>query len=353
MDTITDYDRYLDGLMANCQRSVQSSYDQPQSFHIQYYPSPQSFNEARKAVYPQSISRGLLATTATPATSISGEKPPAAIGPHPNIGQNVLPAADALRFASSRNLSLGASSPLPFDPLSSSTIASSTSSSTLQNTHHQTALSDHAVPRQGTLKAHIQTESEKETDMCYRYMRQHDLKKELKRRGLRCGGPNGDLVKRLEEDDEFQAEVRTAENYDTMNPEDIHSLCIRRSISSNGTDLELRDRLKTHDNRRYGFEAAEPRLNPLILPSRPLSPQEDNDCREMREERRLAPGVKNKPMGVTETAETSEQTPERGTPAISKDFVGFKPINGTLPGQNIHQECNACGKSKVCSIPTI
>ena len=138
-----------------------------------------------------------------------------------------------------------------------------------------------------------------------------------------------------------------------MNPEDIHSLCIRRSISSNGTDLELRDRLKTHDNRRYGFEAAEPGLNPLILPSRPLSPQEDNDSREMREERRLTPGVKNKPMGVTETAETSEQTPERGTPAISEDFVGFNPINGTLPGQNIHQECNACGKSKVCSILTI
>ena len=85
----------------------------------------------------------------------------------------------------------------------------------------------------------------------YKNMPQTVMSEELKRRGLKSGGPNLDLVKRLEQDDAFQATPRTAENYDTMDPKYIQSLCVTRSISSQGETSVLRDRLKAHDKREY------------------------------------------------------------------------------------------------------
>ena len=189
--------------------------------------------------------------------------------------------------------------------------------------------------------------------MCYRDLSQRTMKKELRRRGLVCGGLNADLIKRLEKDDIFQAKARTAEDYNTMDPEDVHSLCVRRSIPSNGTNSMLRDRLKAYDERRFGIEAPGPRLRPLIPPSGLVPALAVKGSREMLEEEPLVPSLKDKSTRMTRIAETIGQAAETVTPAIPKDYVGFKPTTGMLPGRNIHKVGDGCHKSKVCYIPEI
>ena len=124
--------------------------------------------------------------------------------------------------------------PPPFVPLSQSSMVNLATACPSQNNPNPTLPIGNAVPGQ---------------QMHYRHMGQRPLKKELKKRGLLCGGLLADIVKRLEKDDKFQASVRTAEDYDTMNSKDMRALCVSRSIPIDGTDTLRRDRLKAHDKR--------------------------------------------------------------------------------------------------------
>lgn len=179
------------------------------------------------------------------------------------------------------------------------------------------------------------------------------MRKELKARGLLCHGPNADLVKRLEKDDIFQATPRTAENYDTVNPKDIHNLCVRRSIPSQGTISSLEDRLEAHDRREIGIEDAVPSFIPLTVSSGPLPALEVKASQEMLEEEPLVRTVKDEPSSVTEVVKMFEETAE--TVALTKPIQSMecKPMFGMLLGQNIHRACSECRSSHVSSIPTI
>ena len=189
--------------------------------------------------------------------------------------------------------------------------------------------------------------------MSYKYMPQRTLKKELKTRGLKCGGMNADLIKRLEKDDMLQAEARTVEDYNTMNPEDVHSLCVRRSLPSNGPDSLRRERLKAYDERRFGIEVPRLRLRPGIMPSGPVPALANKHSREMLDEKPLVPSGKDKPTMLTRRAEIIRQAAETVTFATPKDDVGSKPTPSMVPGQNIHKAGDGCRKSVVCSLFTI
>lgn len=189
--------------------------------------------------------------------------------------------------------------------------------------------------------------------MSYKYLPQGTLKKELKRRGLKCGGMNADLIKRLEKDDMFQAEARTVEDYNTMNPEDVHSLCVRRSLPSNGPDSLRRERLKAYDERRFGREVPGLRLRPGILPSGPVSALPNKDSREILDEKSLVPTGKDKPTQLTRRVEMIGQAAETVTSAMPKDDNELKPTSSMLPAQNICKAGDGCCKSGVCILFTI
>ena len=195
-------------------------------------------------------------------------------------------------------------------------------------------------------------EPDKELHMRYSHLPQRTMKKELLRRGLLCAGINADLARRLKLDDTFQAKARTAEDYDTMDPTEILRLCKCRFIPTKGTDLMRRDRLKAHDKRKYGIEAAGSRMSPLLLPRGPVSSLNKKSSQGMREEKRLVPIVKNGPNPVTGNAETIRQVAETVTPAMPEDDVGLKAIQHPLPHQIIQEEGNERRKSKVCWSPT-
>ena len=215
---MTDYNKYLDGLMSSCQRIVEQSYHQAQ--YIPQYLASQS-----------SIKLG-----------------------QPAIPENPLPAASP-----------------PAD-----------SAPVIQAAPGQMA-------REG-----LQNGPDQEAHLRYEKMSWRTMSNELNRRGLICGGTHAELVKRLETDDELQAETRTAVDYEKMDRKDLSSLCTRRSLPSQGTDLLLRNRLKTYDERRLVMEGAN------------------------------WPGS-----------------------ALKVDSVELDARKGMQPGQIIHKACNACRKGKV------
>lgn len=388
---MTDYDSYLNSLMADCQRSVQRPSHQPQYPHI----GPQNFATPPTPLPSYTFKEGLtvaprpcisaeppaiIAATASytprnvPSAAIAPQRsipkdlplariphrpgipktiPRPAVDPHTIVNKKVLPAVTAPRSAISGNPSPAATAPSPFVPLFPLPIASSISACDLQNNHESTGPIGHAEARQDTSKGCINGLPEKRLRLRYQNLSQDAMRKELKARGLICHGQNADLVKRLERDDEFQAKPRTAENYDKMNSKDIRSLCFRRFIPSHGTTSSLRGRLKAHDNRINGRGAAVPGLSPLIVPSGPLSTPELKGSREVLEEKPLVQTVNDGSASMIETTERSGETAEKVALAQPLKSVVFKPMNFIEPRQTIHKACSECRKSKVGGAPTI
>lgn len=266
-----------------------------------------------------------------------------------NVNQNVPPpAANPSRSAISRNFSSRATSCPPFVAVLQPPAVTSLPACVTQNTHEPNTLFDHALPGQQICKGGVEIELGKEVHTSYKYLPQRTLKKELKTRGLKCGGINADLIKRLEKDDLFQAEARTVEDYNTMSPEDVHSLCVRRSLPSNGPASLLKERLKAYDKRRFGIEVPGLRYRPGILPSGSVPALPNRDSRGMLDEEALVPTGKDKPTQLTRRAEIIRQAAETVTSAMPKDDNGVKPTSSMLPGQNIHKAGDGCSKSGVC-----
>lgn len=390
-ETMTDYNMYLGGLMADCQRSVQRPSHPPEhpTIPTQHFATPStplpsySFEEPQTIAPRPCIFRNLPSTAADPAAYTSRNIPPAgtafrpyvskhltlpAAGPrpyatkdrppaadtdHPNVNKNVPPAATASRSAISRNPLPVPTAPSPFVPLFQLPIVNSISACAPQKIHEPTTPIGQAAPRQDTRKGCSKEEPIKVFPIRYKNLTQSAMREELRARGLLCHGKNSDLVERLEKDDEFQAKPRTAENYDTLSPEDTCSLCVRRCIPSQGLVSSLKDRLKAHDKRRNETDAAVPGLSPSIVSRELLSALEVKVSQEMPEEKQLVQKAKNELASVTETAEKIDHTAE--TVALTKPMkrVEHKPINDMLLGQNIHKACNDCHNRHVSSIPTI
>ena len=386
---MTDYNSYLNSLMADCQKSVERPAYQPQYSHIaaQYFattrtPLPSyTFKEGQTVAPRPCISTkppAMIAATASysprnvpsaaiaPQRSIPKDLPPAkipprpgipetiprpAVDPHTIVNKKVPPAVTAPRSAISGNPSPAATAPSPFVPLFQLPIANSISACALQKTLGSTGPIGHAEARQDTSKGCINGLPDKGLCLRYQNLSQDAMRKELKARGLICHGPNADLVKRLEKDDEFQAKPRTAENYDKMNPKDIRSLCFRRFIPSQGTNSSLRGRLKAHDNRINGREAGVRGLSPLIVPSGPRSTPKVKASREVLEEKPLVQTVNEGSASMTERAERSGETAEKVALAQPLKSVEFKSMNFIQPRQTIRKACSECRKSKVSSAP--
>lgn len=340
---MTDYNKYLAGLMADCQNCVQCPSYQPQHPHIspQYLatsPTPLRFTfKEPKGTVPRPIISGDLpapaaATAAfTPKNSspadtaprphaletrpppIAGPRPEAprdlTVDPHPASNKKVPHAANAPRSTISGALSPVATAPSPFVPLFQLPIATSISAGASRKAHEPTTPTGHGRPRQDTGKGCIKEEPDKGFRTHYKNMYQDAMRKELKARGLLCHGPNADLVKRLEQDDAFQAEPRTVENYDTMSLKEIRSLCVRRSIPSHGIFASLKDRLKAHDKRESRVEAVVPGLGALSVSSGRLSVLEEKNRKEILQEVPLVPTVKGEPAAVTETTDPVNDLP--------------------------------------------
>ena len=457
---MTDYNKYLDGLMADCRRSVQYPTYHPQHHYLtypQYLPPPpplhfqtykeprafawpqyfarptppppplhfQTYKEPRALVYPQyiprppppppplhsqtykepraiaprpCISRDLTATAPTPAAytsrnvfatanapranvpivhplpaagprpdvpknppptetaprpRVTKKLPPPAATSHPNVNNDVQPAANAPRPAIPKILSPATTASSPFVPLFQLPIANSISECAPQNITEPTTPICDVEPRKDTRKGCVKERPNKESHIRYKNMAQSAMREELKARGLVCHGPNADLVKRLEQDDAFQAKPRTAENYDTLDPEKVRGLCVRRFIPSHGTVSSIKDRLKAHDKRESREEAAGRRLRPVRVSNEALSILKIKASREMLKERPLVSTVNDELASTTETAEIEEKMTEIVAPSKHKTCVEFKPMKPMLSTKPRHKACIYCRKSKVCSIPTI
>ena len=192
----------------------------------------------------------------------------------------------------------------------------------------------------------MKNEPDKASLVRYKNMPQRAMRNELKRRGLYSYGPNPYLVKRLEQDDEFQAKPRTGENYDTMDTKDIHSLCAKRFIPSQGTTSLLRDRLKAHDKRENKRHPIVPRLSPSMSPSGHLPGLEIKASTKMLDEKQpLVLTRKDEPVSGREKAKAVGETLAAAKPKNSKT------MHNMLPG-NIHKACRDCRQNHVCSLPT-
>ena len=225
---MADYSKYLDGLMAYCKRSVQRSCDQHQSPHF-----------FRSCAQPYSSK----ITVSPPCSSEDHSVTALAANARSSVNENMPLAANAPQFATSASACPKPKVIEPTSPLG------------------------HAAQTSKTDKDRVQIKLGEDFLSRYRDLPNRQLRQELKRRGLCCsGGANVELARRLEKDDNFQSEARTAEDYDAMNLQDIYTLCTCRSIPSNGTELVLRDRLKAHDKRKYGTAASNPGLQPSLLP---------------------------------------------------------------------------------------
>lgn len=405
---MADYNRYIDGLMANCRRSVQySPYQysphQPQILHFPQYfvrspnplPNPLRFHSFKgpRAIAPRPCNSGdLTAPSAAPAAYTHKDSLPAANAPRPYVSTNlplpaagprpeiaksgprprvpvilpppaaapksddnkdVPPAVIAPQAAIPKSLSPAATAPSPFLPLFQLPIASSSPTDAPQSMTESSIPICHVEPRKGTREGSIKEERNKVLHIRYKNMTQRAMREELKGRGLLCPGPNADLVKRLEQDDEFQAKSRTAENYDTMNPQELHTLCVRRFLPSQGTVSSLKDRLKAHDKREPRKEAAVRGLSPMRIPSEPPPALEINDSHAMLEEKPLVPIVRGGSVPRIEAAEIGEGTAKIVIPAKTEERVESNPMNGIRSGQPRKKACSGCRKSHVCCIPTI
>lgn len=293
-----------------------------------------NLSPAQNAPRPR-VSKILMPPTATTHADVDRiVPPPPAYAPHYAIPTKHFPETTA---------------PSPFAPIFQLPIENSTSAHGPQKANEPVTPSCHIESENTKCEDHMKDEPDKTSPLRYKNMPQRAMREELKRRGLYSGGPNPDLVKRLEQDDAFQAKQRTAENYDTMDPKDIHSLCATRSIPSQGTTSLLRDRLKAHDKRENRKEPAAPRLSPVISPSGHLPLLETKASRRMLDERPLVPTAKDEPASMTETAEDVG-----GTLATAKSMksTGSKMMHDMLP-KTIHRACEDCQKGHVCNLPMI
>ena len=361
-ETMGDYNSYLDGLMADCRRSVQHHFDPPQSPHVapQYFatrPSPlpsHTFKEPKATVPRPHISKNLPGTAIAPVAHTLGSVPFATTAPGPYTHNYLnLPAAGP-GPGPPRSPPPAATTPSPFTPLFELPIASSISACAPQKSNAPTTPVRLTEQRHDRRKDCIEEEADKEYPPRYKNMSQGPMRKELKRRGLLCHGPNADLFKRLKKDDKFQGKPRTAENYDTMNPKDIHMLCVHRCIPSHGSVTSLRDRLKAHDKRDKMMEAAVSGLRPVVvycsghLPTLEVKPD-----REMVEEKPLVPITKDEPASVTEIAGIVEETFEPVESAKALDYAETGLINGMLLYHNRRKACSTCRQRKVSSMSKI
>lgn len=382
---MTDYNSYLDGLMAACRRSVQRPSYLPQYPYVPPlmtppYPPSTTFKEPQSIAPPFGISTAPPATAAAdthnkvpPAANSLGPNvpenlPPAKTAPRPcvpetllppiatphlDVDKNVPPPADVQRPAISRDISPPATAPSPFLPLFQLPIGSSASAYASQKANEPMTPTGQIKPRNTTRKGHMKEEPDKLFPARYKNMTQRAMREELKMRGLLCHGPNADLVKRLEQDDEFQAKPRTNDIYDTMDPKDIHRLCVIRFIPSHGTVLDLKVRLKAHDERENRKEHAVPILSPVVVPSGHTSVPEPKASRRMLEEKPLVPTVKDVPVSKTRAKKSVGETLAATKP---KKRIEVKPMHSMLhemlPG-NIHKACYHCRQTHVCIVPSI
>ena len=403
---MADYNRYLDGLMADCRRSVQYSPHQsqipqyfvrspnplPNPLHFQSFkgsqaiaPQPCSFEDlttpsAAPAAYAPKdslpaanaprpyVSTNLPLPAAGPRPDVPKNLPIAESGPRPRVpvilppsaaapksddNQDVSPAVIAPQAAIPESLSPAAAAPSPFLPLFRHPIANSSATDAPQSMTESSIPICHVEPKKDTREGSIKEDQNKVLHIRYKNISQTAMSEDLKERGLLCHGPNADLVKRLEQDDEFHAKSRTAENYDTMSPQELHTLCVRRFIPSQGTVSSLKDRLKAHDKREIRKEAAVRGLSPMRIPSEPPPALEIKDSHAILEEKPLVPTAKDESVPRIEAAEIGEETAEIVIPAKTEKRVETNPMDGIRSRQPRKKACSGCHKSHVCSIPTI
>lgn len=309
------------------------------------------------------MSRKAMGTAASSATDAPKNLPPAVIIPQPDVNKDLPPVANAPRSASS-SFSPPVTIPSPSVPLFQLPVANSAFDCASKITHRTTTPTGHAAPRQKLREILVKREPEKDIHMRYRDTGHRAMQNELSRRGLLCSGRITQLAKRLEKDDKFQAEPKTDENYDTMNPKDICDLCTRRSIPhkdlcnfcsrlphKEGRDSTLRSRLKAHDKRKYGTEAAERTIGPLLLPSWPISFLEKETSRAMLDEKPPLPKVTAEITRVTGIAETIKQTAKTVNPANYRRIVQIKTEFGVLITDDRRTACDRCRQRRVCTMP--
>ena len=412
---MTDYNKYLDGLMADCRRSVQYPSYYPQQYpsyypqhpyltYPQYFARPpppppplhsQTYKEPRPIAPRPCISRDLTATAPAPAAytsrnvftaanaprayvpinhplpaasprpdvskklpptetaprpRVTQKRPPSAAASHPNVNKDMPPAADAPRPAISKILSPAATASSPFVPLFQLPIANLISKDAPQNITEPTTPMCDIEPRKDTRRRCVKDGPNREPYIRYKNMAQIAMREELKARGLLCHGPNADLVKRLKQDDAFQAKPRTAENYDTLDQEKLHGLCVRRFIPSHGTVLSLKDRLKAHDKRENKEEAAERKLSPVRAPDEYLSMLKIKASRGMLGERPLVSTVKDELASRTVTSEIEEKMTEIVASSKVKNCVESESMKPMLSSKSKIKACSHCRRRKVCSI---
>ena len=320
----------LEKLIAPCQRSVQCP----------CCPLHSPFGQKLPTVVP---------SPPIPRATID---PAAVIVPCSDVKQNLSPTAHATCSTISRNTLPRANSCPPVVLSLQPPIATSLTAYTSRETPEPSTPIDHTTAGQKSRKDGIKIQTDSEIHIRYRDVPWRTLHNEVKRRGLLIAGTQAELTKRLEKDDEFQANLRTAEDYDTMDPTNVYRLCVLRSVPSNGTDSLLRDRLKAHDKRRYEIESTGPRSSSSVMPSGPISVVDYKGCQDTLKEKLLVSAVKNISTRTIEVAETIGQATEMVTRAIAKEHVGINPIKGMLPSRNIHEAYSDCRKSKVCKKPT-
>lgn len=377
-ETMKDYNTYLDGLMAAFRKSVQSSPHQPPqdlarppkygessikdlqaAARARIAPDraameAEAANTSRKVEHAATASRLQFPKNLPPAQNAPRPRvpetlPPRIAAPHANVHRIIPPLTAAPNSAIPEKHLPKATAPLPFAPIPRLPIEVSNSAYGPHKAEEPVTPTSEIERRKTRRERHMGDIPDKSSPMRYRNMPQRAMRKELKRRGLYSHGANPDLVKRLEQDDEFQAGPRTAETYDTMDPKDIRSLCVSRLIPALGATSFLRDRLKAHDKRGDKKEPTVPRLSPPMSPSGQLPGLEIKASQKMLDEKPPVPTSKDEPASRREKAN-----------AIGETLAAAKPKNGTfqvnkmhnmLPG-NIHQACQDCSNNHVCSLPT-
>ena len=377
-DTMKDYNAYIDGLMAAFRKTVQCSPHQPPQYlarppdnressikdlqaaaraRVSTYRAnmeAEAADTSRKVEHAGTASRLKFPKNLPPAQNAPRPRvptmlPPPIATPRADVDRIIPPPTYAPQTTISKKLSPEATTPSPFAPIPRLPIESPASAYRPQKAKEPVTPTSQTKSAKPTRERHMKDEPDQTSPVRYKNMHQKAMRNELKRRGLLSHGANPDLVKRLEQDDEFQAAPRTAENYDTMDPKDIQSLCVSRLIPSQGATSLLRDRLKAHDKSGDKKEPTVPRLGPSMSPSEHLPGLGIKASRKLLDEKPLVPTKKDEPASRREKANAASETlaaakPKNGT-------VQVNTMHNMLPG-NIHQACRDCRTNHVCSLPT-
>ena len=361
---MTDYNKYLDGLMAECRRSLQS-YSHQLGSAMSLPPirirGPPTIAAAPAAYFPNNV----LPAAAAPRPFLPG--PPsspgacpqpepakdlplsAAVAIHPNVNENGPRAASAPRSASPRDPSPAATARSPFVPLFQLPIDRSLPACASQTTQETTTPSDYQNTKQHTRKDCAKEEADEGFHIRHQDLGHRDIRQEAKARGLICYGRKADLVARLDKDDRFQAEPRTADDYDTMSLKELERICIRRAIPSQGPFSSLKDRVKAHDKRGNVIEVSVAGFCPPLAPGAPLSALKVNDSREIIGGKPLLQIKRDAPAFVAKRAKDIEKTAE--TVPLAESM--HEPTDSMLPVKEIHYACNHCRKGHVSKLPSI